>query len=170
LEAVPGTPLTGSVVDDAGRPVEGARVELRAAPRTRREVRTDASGTFRFESAPRGALSLTARAEGLVPARVTIEADGAAPRLTLGRGLVSTGAIVDADGAPVAGRWLDFVIDGENHLRREARTDEEGRFRVDGLADREYRVIALVRRDGDVARVPAGAIRGGAVDVALRLE
>lgn len=78
-----------------------------------------------------------------------------------------TRAPLRADGSPLAATWIDFVVDGEDRLRREARTDTDAQFRVEGLERREYRAIALVRTDGDPGRIDAGAVSGGAEDVRL---
>lgn len=46
--------VTGIVVDTAGRPLAGARVELQRAGRVERTASTDGRGRFRFEGVPAG--------------------------------------------------------------------------------------------------------------------
>ncbi len=109
LYLFPGATLSGSVRDDAGRPVRGALV--RAQGDTAWEApapeRTDESGRFVMAGVAPGEYTLVAREGGRAPgiAVVVVEPLGeASASLVLSDGGFVTGRIVDAEGRPLAGR------------------------------------------------------------------
>ena len=106
----PGATLSGTVRDDAGRPVTGAVVRAEggglwsAAPPAER---TDARGAFVMPGVDAGDYVLVAREGGRAPAVATavVEAGSdASVSLTLSDGGFATGRIVDDSGRPLAGR------------------------------------------------------------------
>ncbi len=157
--------VTGSVLDNGGRPIEGAEVRVAVARtnpdqvhfyRTFRPmvrgtaiegglmVRTDGEGRFRFDSLPDGAnVTLIASADG----KATTQA---AP-ISLRSPTVASVEFVLAPEARVRGRVVTrlpgVAVSGRSVLLRmdlgqsmiqsggEATTDAEGRFEIRGLAE-----------------------------------
>jgi RNA polymerase sigma factor (sigma-70 family) len=136
-EPQPGITVTGRVLDEAGRPIAGARVargsDLRgqeAVP----EAATDADGRFALMGVSPGPTVLTVQARGHEPDLKTVTAGpGLAPvEFRLGAGHAILGRIVDAHDKPIAG--APIAADewrGHHSLRWSTRTDDEGRFRWD---------------------------------------
>ncbi|MFG0317112.1 MAG: sigma-70 family RNA polymerase sigma factor [Planctomycetota bacterium JB042] len=184
LERPPRTAvLDGIVYGPDGAPYEGARVALGTTP-----DRSDAQGRFRFEvdaAAPPD--RLTAVGHGLLPA---VRERGDAPwpavvELHLDRAaLALAGVVRGADGAPLEGAsvWIDeptplaswdggfWTVENEildrSELQLRATTDAEGRFRLEGLIDREYGLLAM-----DSARawkIDGGRFRAGDGSVEIR--
>lgn len=111
-----GAVLTGTVVDEAGRPVAGAEVETEsyASPQTpqlfRSMIRSTADGSFRLVGVTPGTVFVAARAQGFAPFGRQVEA--AAEGTDLGRIVLQKGAslrvlAVDDLGAPVPGARVE---------------------------------------------------------------
>ncbi len=163
-------PVSGRVVDALGRPVAGAEVSAghggdrdpwfypgRQAPRPPVTTRSDARGEFTLaiEKGP-PTFTLTVHARGYAPLRRTGEPlpDGGRSLgdITLDRGVILAGRVVDAGGAPVRGAEIlrpfpppadGFVIelpglDGETV----AVSDSDGRFEVASQEVGEWELIA----------------------------
>lgn len=145
--------IRGKVVDDKGEPIEGANVSasMKAGkdPRARRSNswggRTEADGIFEVEGLLPGEYELSLwhpdKPRPDKPTEVTL-ADGTDLDdvvLELPSGGHVTGVVRDEKGEPVGGvsvnvrgpRW------GGN-----AKTNDEGRFRLDDVAVGEYRIVA----------------------------
>lgn len=183
--------LEGLVVDPAGVPVEGALVSAGDVSTT-----SDAGGRFVFDKqALLGAERLLAVRRGFLPASWTVP--GAPGRLAreLPDGVVLElgppplaieGRVLDGEDEPVPGArvWLDdatlFGLVGgnprhvESLLGRESGprwpfvlADGEGRFRIEGLLPREYRLAALDERSLVQAR--SEPVEAGRDDVVVRL-
>jgi large repetitive protein len=169
----PGVVVEGRVVDAGGRPVAGAEVTARPAPRAtthapyrprppdpmRPPAVTDDDGRFRYPVPAGQALILRARhrahAEGtsapVVAARpifVTIE---------VGAGRALTGRVVDTTGRPVAGAQVTDA-EGEGRPLHVASSDADGRFALPGIDARRRQVLL---------RAEAGGARSRPVLVAL---
>lgn len=105
----PGATLSGSVRDEAGRPVRGALVQAQgdAGWEAPAPERTDEGGRFVVAGVAPGEYTLVAREGGRAPgiAVVVVEPLGeASASLVLSDGGFVTGRIVDAEGRPLAGR------------------------------------------------------------------
>jgi hypothetical protein len=147
----PAAALHGSVVRPDGAPAAGAHVAL-AGHGTREVVaRTDAGPDGRFEvrGLTTGAYDLRASAAGASPTSI--------PGITLARGtrfplriaLSAAGAVAgtvrDPGGRALAGVRVRAVVPGDALAPApvaEARTDFEGRFRLEGLAVGRAEVVA----------------------------
>lgn len=152
-----GLEARGRVVDSQSRPVAGA--EVRAAHRetgmaaTRVQMRlmgmdrekpdavTGADGSFLVKGLDEGEYALAISREGYtrksVPS-VEVKASGENvwPTITLSPGLGISGAIRDSRGQPIAGVQI-FAIDvGGGGGLQNTLSEPDGRFRLDGLADR----------------------------------
>ncbi len=174
-----GFTATGRVVDDRGRPLADAKVELVASTFEEHRQRVSfgdaasgADGRFRIggldPSMPH-VLVVTADAFGRV--RVPIPVPLAAKTVDLGDvplapGHVLAGRFVDADGKPMAGQWIVLagpkmslgsgVVDVASGLdindygaEEDAYTDDLGRFAFADLAPGDY--VVRTETDGSLA-------------------
>lgn len=163
-----GAPLSGRVVDERGKPVGGARVIATNAseplpvfdPR-RDGVLAGADGKFTIPAVSAGTWRLGATHGAFAPTTSEpITVDGTNARagveLVLAAGGVVRGIVKDKAGQPVAAADVRVVAKGfvEWRARRQAFTDGEGRFEVDGLARRAVDVVAQ-HDSGASAIVPA---------------
>ena len=171
------------LVDDLSQPVRRAIVSLYAAgEKLGRHMVTDDSGAFSFEALPEGRYSISASR----PAFVTIPFGAKKPgrpgsplfigrgerltgiRVLLARGAAITGVARDSVGEPIPG--LDIRVErfGAGSTAPSvvsAKTDDQGQYRVFGLAAGTYLVSARPRPMGTADRiVPSDA----EVDEALR--
>jgi len=113
-----------------------------------------------------------------VPSFVVVELGG--PPLAL------AGTLVDGDGVPVEGGfvWIGdptlfgvsdrtplqvetILADVADRFWHRVRTDAEGRFAIEGLLDREYRLVAM--QPGGFLRTELEGVRAGRADVELQL-
>ncbi len=192
-----GVQLEVQVVDDAGAPIDKAQVMVipaaargSMAPQVQaRHGHTAADGIARFAALEPGRAQVEAMARARTAARAEIElAAGAASqpiRLTLGEGGVVTGRVLRPDGAPLAGAKVAHqpgenlpivgnVADqlGPDFLAAVAEggvpTDEQGAFRLTGLADDG--TFLVVAAHPDFTANYAGGVRMGAAGVEIRLE
>ena len=100
--------VKGTVVDEDGKPVEGAKVVLEAPGlKAPLEAKTDAQGAYAFAKAPVGAVQLRVSAKARVAATVdvTVLAKGATPvaAATLRGAVRYAGKVTDVRGAGVPG-------------------------------------------------------------------
>ncbi|MEO8482427.1 MAG: carboxypeptidase-like regulatory domain-containing protein, partial [Acidobacteriota bacterium] len=159
--------ISGTVVGETtGNPVRRARVTLTGAElRGGRSVMTDDQGRFTFQALPAGRFTMTASKPGFVdntygakrpgrPGTPIQLADGQAfnrATITLPRGGVITGIVVDETGEPAAGtqvRVLRYVLrTGERVLQDAGRdtADDRGMYRIFQLQPGEYIVNAEPR-------------------------
>ncbi|QEH38048.1 ECF RNA polymerase sigma factor SigE [Aquisphaera giovannonii] len=181
----PASPLGGVVVDPEGRPVEGAVVRCnlnyKGGPDLARRLgyqqttRTDREGRWRVDDVPDSVadLSVDVNHPGFRPLLRLIPrgefglAGGREPsaRLALDRGLTITGRIKDEAGRPIAGAIVrtKFVND-----RREARTANDGSYRLEGCEPRMARVVVLARGHATDMKEVRVATNMGPVDFTLR--
>jgi hypothetical protein len=147
LEA--GAVLTGRFVDEAGRPLAGAAVEVEswAAPEAvqliRVRVKSTKDGSFRVAGIPPGAVFVSARTAGLAPFGERFEAAGGETdlgRLTLKRGRTLAVLAVDDLDQPVSGAEVQMAPGAK------AQTDREGVAHLAGVAgDSPLRLEAHAR-------------------------
>lgn len=170
--------VRGAVVAaDTGVPIRGVRVMLGQAPPEPQDtvaagpvtlrgytMTTDGRGSFRFRDVPAGRYRLHVMAMDLTPpflndttavifeVRAGRSFDAGAFRLR--RGGAITGRVTDARGAPVtnitvsAARMSSTALPGTRRSISQP-TDDRGYFRVYGLEDGEYVVIAEPGRQRD---------------------
>jgi len=165
--SIAGTIVTG---DATRAPVQRATVELSSGqlPLSRYAL-TDVDGRFEFTGLPAGQFGLTARKPGYVDSAYgakqsggagTLLVVGASDRVTdrtmlLFPGSVLTGAVIDQFGRPAAGMlvraWHYGISESTGErlplqptaTRSESLTDDEGGYRLFGLAPGEYIVSAV---------------------------
>lgn len=161
-----GAAVEGSVRDEAGTPLAGVWVGVKVGENWR-AADTDAEGRFRVVGLPDGADALLHAAHEEFAVRLRRVRTGmSGATLTLLRGAITTGRLLDTAGQPVASVRLVFTpVDGDD-TEASALTKEDGRFEV-RLLDREYRVAATWRGELDAETRSCGALRGGGADVTL---
>ena len=178
-----GAPISGTVVDGAGKPVGGARVVASAMSEpfplvdARRDgVETKADGTFALPALAAGTWRLTATQADRAPGSSTpITVDGVHARtgvkIVVEAGAVVRGTVKDSAGAPVPSADVRVVVGGAEFLRarREAFTAADGTFTIRGLPRRAVDVVAS-HESGSSAIVPADLAAKAEVDVALTLD
>jgi len=185
--------IRGAVYSDGtGTPVRHAQVRLTGAElRGGRAVTTDDQGAFEFVALPAGRYTLTAAKPGYVsnaygarspgrPGTPIQLAEGQTIEkayLTLPRGSVITGIVIDDNGEPAPGtqvRVMRFVMrSGERSVQQAGldQTDDRGMYRVYGLQPGEYLVSAFPRnqnlgelRQAVMAEVEALLAQAGAAN------
>jgi protocatechuate 3,4-dioxygenase beta subunit len=169
-----GGTVAGTVLDAAGKPVEGVLVVSGSLA-----VRTDASGTYRLEGVPRGTQTLEALGKDDLGARndsVRVKAGETADvPLKLARSASVTGSVIDEKtrrplaGVRVSARAGGFSFRQAEPATRRARTDAKGKFLLVGLATRSYSIRAS-KTDYIPATfpgIPAAVSAPGTVAIAL---
>jgi hypothetical protein len=160
-----GTEVRGRVVDGQQRPVASARVQITGLAGTSAiagaapwQTYSDAGGAFELRGLPRRKLSAVARHD--VGASQPVEVDTARGdvsnvTLTLDVTGVIAGTVVDPQNKPVEGvrvmTGLAVMADGgladagRGRLRDfpEDQSDASGSFKLTGLVDGQYRLVAL---------------------------
>ncbi len=174
--------ISGDVVaDGSGTPVRHARVQLSSAElRGGRSAVTDEQGHFAFSALPAGRYTMTASKASYVaiaygakkpgrPGTPIQLADGQhleRATITMPRGAVVTGRVIDENGEPSPGtpvRVMRFVMrTGEKTLQQagQDQTDDRGIYRVYGLQPGDYLVSAMPRNMnvGDLRQTMAAEI------------
>ncbi len=153
-----GVPIEGRVVDSDGKPVAGARVlsmdDQRAmfASIKRFAVTTDADGRFRTGQVKSGEWFLVASARGHAPADQSVKVGMAIPqiKITLGQPRAFKGRVVDLEGKPIAGAFVDPDTWKRTYrcLGAYLWTDADGRFRWDDAPNDD--LIVNVQKQGYV--------------------
>lgn len=161
-----GARVGGVVVDEEGRPVEGVSVHPHIEFKKRDEdqsqlsigdrVKTDADGRWTYESVPANLDSVGITLDHpqyLSESRVTlplkefrVPAGGTPERpITIARGIVATGRVVDRQGKPVAGARVrgKFI-----NAQREAITDDRGEYRLPGCRPGRFALIVTAPGHG----------------------
>lgn len=178
-----GAAISGRVVDDAGKPIEGVRVVAISAsepfpvvdPR-RDGVTTSAEGRFMLPTIAAGTWRLSATHGEFAPATSSpITVDGTSARdgveIKLASGGVVRGIVRDKSGQPVAAADVRIVVRG--HLdwraRRQAYSGADGGFAIAGLPRRAMDVVAA-HDAGASAIVPVDLAAKREHDVALTLD
>jgi hypothetical protein len=174
---------TGRVVDDQGTAVEGAEVhllwEMEAVARKlllagRRlpqegvvfSATTERQGIFEFRELPAGRFDLVVTAAGRAPLELPGVEIAAEDRqfdlgeITMEPAANLVGVVADSRRAPVAGAEVTLLLRHERgtlpHLGLgELRTDERGRFVVDGLSSGTAVDVQIRHPDFSTVRVPA---------------
>ena len=156
--------LTGLVVDPTGQPVAGARVVLAYIRDQGREgflsrdkdhwVTTDSRGRYhigsigsRSDAGPE-VVQVVATKPGFSRSEsevVVFEAGRHGPPLViapvrLGRDVTLSGAVLDLQGRPVEGAWVEVSPTSVRNEGQFARTDRAGRFAFQGLSSGDTRV------------------------------
>ncbi len=153
-----GQEIRGTVVDAAGAPIVGARVVVMQNGATPRMIFPDAETgpDGRFVVGVPGLIGhdlYVLPPEGpspLVPSVARGTRKGADIRVTLEVGAVLAGTLVDEAGRPIPRRLLEFApAPGVTIPDMRVRTDDEGRFRVEGLVPTTYTLQPVTLWSGE---------------------
>ncbi len=168
-----GAKVSGKVTSN-GAPVSGVTVSLGRSGmpmmpsfmfgRQAGDAATDANGDYTLDSVPPGDQTVVFGKNGYVSLRKNIEAAGgkeARLDVELSRGSAFSGRVVDEAGRPVADADVRAQSGGAN-----VRTDAEGAFRLEGIAD--ARTTLLARKQGYVEARLDNADASAAVTLTLR--
>ena len=145
--------LSGVVVDDAGEPVPGVRLDVSGAPSQIVQPFTDARGRFHLEWLRAGAHVLTAEApsDSYATTRLADIQGGVDDlRVVLLRRHPVVGRVVTDAGDPLrrVRVVLSLVTQRSVRLQEETATDEDGRFAFGRQDPADYVISVLPRRDG----------------------
>jgi protocatechuate 3,4-dioxygenase beta subunit len=141
--------ISGEVVDFRGEPVERAVLEatqrlwlgVTSVFESFGRMVSDSSGKFTFSNLPPGEIRLTAQKEGFAPSQQLT--------FTLNPGEVKTGVkivlresrciagrITNTEGEPVENVYVSvYATDRSENSSGNTRSDDEGHYRIEGLAD-----------------------------------
>jgi uncharacterized GH25 family protein len=184
LTLVPGAKVSGTVVDEQGKPVAGARVVysgasdwMQQADDRRDAVVSGADGAFAFPALPAGSFRLLASHDDLAPGTSTlITLDGKTERtgvtITMAAGAVIRGRVIDAAKQPVASARVRVGLALRSMIvapPRQAFTDDKGAFEIRGMPRRELIAVAI-HETAASASVPVDATQGDVGDVTLTLD
>lgn len=185
VELAKGSPVSGHVVDEAGKPVAEARVRFEAANDAiagtdllRDSVVTDQDGKFSFAAMPLGSYRFVATHATLgtqASSLVRIEGRGASADISIAMppGAAVRGKVVDGSGAPAAYARvrLGITIPGSRLVvpPRELTADARGEFAIAGLARRQLTAVARHER-GSSPAVIVDAREGDVTGVTLTLD
>jgi MFS family permease len=116
-------------------------------------TRSGTDGSYRFTGLPGGVLTVTAQASGYRPAVAPIEVgSGAGADLELELSPIGglAGIVRAPDGRPLRDVTISVIAtDGE--IQGRGRTDDHGRYEIEGLASGEYTVVASYFDTGTAA-------------------
>lgn len=182
-----GALVSGRVVDEAGKGVEGARVRFSGASDWSQQAsdRHDAAvsgkdGKFELPAMPAGSFRFVATHEDHAPGTSPlITLDGKTAKtdvtITLAKGAVVTGRVVDKDKQGVASARVRIGAMAVNRRAmifeapRQAYTNERGEFEIKGLARRPLSVVAL-HDTGSSQTADIDTTNGDVKDVVLTLD
>jgi protocatechuate 3,4-dioxygenase beta subunit len=154
----PGVEVAGRVIDGAGKPVPGAKVELapeyRFDPRQYRDV-TGEDGRFRLSTVVAGKYRLKAGANGFTdterPGTLTVTDEPVSNlEITLDKGAMLSGNILGLPAEDLA--QVEVEARGDNGETVAAWTDGRGRYEVRSLAPGDWTVTARLWDDQRQAR------------------
>src|SRR6266508_5971942 len=163
-------PMSGRVLDEAGKPVGGARVLVVSREsvfdgdtRYAGEARTGADGAFTVPDAPEGARVVVVRAQDFIAAnRIQLEARPE-EKISLQRGGAVRGLVTDAAGKPAPG----VIVTTDDAA---AQTDGEGKFRLTGLPAGGHHLQALSKDDLTARKDGVRVRKGEEVEASLKLR
>lgn len=171
IQVEPGYAIAGQVFDEKGLSVGASfNVQVRKSGSQEwewRNVVQPGDGNFILTALDEGSWDLQVAVDGYAPLLVPNVASGTRDlRVSLKKGLEITGYVVDAGGSPVKGAQAQAiqagVAAGATPSQGSAEADDQGRFRIVGLAAGEFNVIV---RGQNVAPAIARGIQSGSFDV-----
>ncbi|HUP64938.1 MAG TPA: carboxypeptidase-like regulatory domain-containing protein [Thermoanaerobaculia bacterium] len=149
IEVDAGTKVTGRVLGPDGSPVSGAMVNLQAESEMPMgmpfgagsgSATSDANGEFSIPAVEEGERSFRVSKEGYVSDVQTVNVSGREIKIDfrLSAGQTVTGVVVSESGAPVADASVSAGTAASGASAKNARTDSNGVFRMEGVAPGRY--------------------------------
>jgi hypothetical protein len=172
LVATKGMTISGTVTDEGGTRLTQGNVSAQAKTGGRsRNARIKEDGTFELTGLAAGAsYKLLAQSSARATARVDDVAAGTANvAIVLRKGLEAAGVVTDEDGNPVKQGTIQFRHTDDPDIRAFAQTDDDGKFKVQGLADGAYDAECFVRTSPNRGYRKCGTLKAGDAGVALRI-
>ncbi|MHC4971605.1 MAG: carboxypeptidase-like regulatory domain-containing protein [Planctomycetota bacterium] len=162
-ERAPG--VAGTVRDGHGRGIAEAAVAVLGVASTR----TDADGRYRLATVPDGEYHFSIDAAGYAPVRA-VRRVGQRVDFALRAARPLFGRVVDAQGEPLAGVYLDALRGGEHLTWKPGRTAADGRFRLPHADDGWWRLRVMPPAPQDSWRGPREwVVHAGDSPVTVRL-
>jgi protocatechuate 3,4-dioxygenase beta subunit len=178
LKLEPALTLAGRVTDPSGQAVTNAQARVmfqseRISLTMGSPIRTDVEGRFEFKALPPGrSYGVSISAKGFAPENRSVDAPDAGTRRVeldpfrlLPTNQRIAGVVLDADGQPVPGAWINSS--GERQPSLNLLTDAEGRFSFDRVCAGEIRLSANVPGGGGHGAVVA---EGGDTNIIIRVS
>jgi len=171
-ELNPSDPVTGTVVDPGGKPLQGIKLQGYSTSNAAdfreygsfTDTVTDESGRFRLPMIKGGVGVMWILPKDFASTSRAIHKDrGELGTITLRPGVRTGGRVIGVSGEPVAGIPVNIEYQGEGNetvndlpvatsIVRSAVTDKEGRFAFDPLPSGSYRVIPDEHRRDPIDR------------------
>lgn len=154
IEVEQGFSIAGQILDGEGLSLAtGFNVRLRRSGTEDwgwQQVVQPGDGRFVVTSLTTGTWDLQFQSTGYAPVVVTdVNVGTDDVRVVMSRGQEFAGTVVDAAGSPIKGAWVNAqqtdAPDGMPPAGGSTRTDDQGNFRLVGLAEGTYRVIVRAR-------------------------
>ncbi len=176
--------VEGRVLLPDGQPAVGASVELQLQAMQRMadafhslelpEAKSSEQGAFRLDGLSPGDLTLVATLEGFAESepRSFELSEGVEPvpvELVLRRGATVTGQVYGDDGQPDVGAPVLFQVTGTVDIRQ-AGTDAEGKFRLDGLKPGTWQATAMPDEDTMASLLTDDAAGLGGLVAGMRMQ
>jgi uncharacterized GH25 family protein len=170
LTVVKGVSISGTVVDESGKPIAGASVNAGSAKGGQwRFSQSKEDGSFEVSGLEGSTFTMSANAPGRVPWQQSGVQAGATVQIVLAKGLAAKGRLLDASGKPMAGTQIALAHSDGKH-NQSAATDADGNFSVDGLVEGTYAAQVFVRTKDRFEPKPCGSLRAGDMNAELRMQ
>jgi hypothetical protein len=179
LKLEPGCKVAGIVVDEQGRPIPRAMVEVRRSGRLGHEFTTQTTydGRFRFGGVTPGRWMVVIQPERHAPAFGQVVATQDRPvenQYIAGPASYISGKVIGPDGEPVARAAVGWAqpVDERGHAvealepGRMTNTAEDGTFRLGPLSQGEFSLTSVIDEPRRVGRTKA---RSNQTNVVIRL-
>ena len=180
LKLVAGCSISGVVVDESGRAISGADVQIRspssAGSKTR--TRTNRDGRFRFGNVSPGRWTVLVQPLRHAPVHGTVVASLNRPaesQFVVGPSSYISGRVIGPDGSPIEGAtvgWAKPVNErGQEiealELTRTTTTAKDGTFRFGPISQGKFALTGLATLPRRIGHLTASA---NSVDAVIRLE
>ena len=180
LNLAPGCSVSGVVVDESGRSIPGADVQIRSPSRagSRTRTRTNRDGRFRFGNVSPGRWTVFIQPLRQAPVHGTVVASANRPaesQFVVGPSSYISGRVIGPDGSPVEGAlvgWAKPVNERGQEIEalevnRTTTTAKDGAFRFGPISQGNYALTGLATPPRRTGRVTASA---NTVDAVIQLE
>jgi len=154
----PGATIEGLVVDNEGKPTSKAEVRIGSwSDFVFFRTRTESDGTFALTGLPAAELKLLASHDDLGKGEKVVTTESgktATAELTLSRGFLLRGRVIDPEGNPVAGTYCECMEEkaSEKSWFKFAKTNAQGEFVADNCPEKGTVSIRVSARNFEELR------------------